>query len=255
MKVTIQECSAEEEEEVIIRCRGIDERISRLLKALQSDQEKLTVFDGEKMHQVQLRDICYFEAVDNRVFAYLDTKVFEIHSKLYELEQQYGNADFFRVSKSVIVNLSKVDHFSPMFQGRMDACMTNKEHVVISRQYVSLLKVRLGLKKLEGRRNMTKFEFVLNKFYEITAWSLFAAVAMTVLNGDYDTVPASLLWQIPVLSFLGALSSLIYPWDRSMTRKEFVIRIAIHYLIMNGIGLVVAACLAGLIFMSRCRLL
>ena len=30
---------------------------------------------------------------------------------------------------------------------------------------------------------MTKFEFVLNKFYEITAWSLFAAVAMTVLNG------------------------------------------------------------------------
>ena len=37
---------------------------------------------------------------------------------------------------------------------------------------------------------MTKFEFVLNKFYEITAWSLFAAVAMTVLNGDYDTVPA-----------------------------------------------------------------
>ena len=84
---------------------------------------------------------------------------------------------------------------------------------------------------------MTKFEFVLNKFYEITAWSLFAAVAMTVLNGDYDTVPASLLWQIPVLSFLGALSSLIYPWDRSMTRKEFVIRIAIHYLIMNGIVL------------------
>ena len=51
MKVTIQECSAEEEEEVIIRCRGIDERISRLLKALQSDQEKLTVFDGEKMQQ------------------------------------------------------------------------------------------------------------------------------------------------------------------------------------------------------------
>lgn len=84
---------------------------------------------------------------------------------------------------------------------------------------------------------MTKFEFVLNKFYEITAWSLFAAVAMTVLNGGYDTVPASLLWQIPLLSFLGALSYLIYPWDRSMTRKEFVIRIAIHYLIMNGIVL------------------
>ena len=84
---------------------------------------------------------------------------------------------------------------------------------------------------------MTKFEFVLNKFYEITVWSLFAAIAMTALNGGDDMVSASILWQIPVLSFLGALSSLIYPWDRSMTRKEFVIRIAIHYMIMNGIVL------------------
>ena len=48
---------------------------------------------------------------------------------------------------------------------------------------------------------MTKFEFVLNKFYEITVWSLFAAIAMTVLNGGDDMVPASILWQIPVLSF------------------------------------------------------
>ena len=83
---------------------------------------------------------------------------------------------------------------------------------------------------------MTKFEFVLNKFYEITVWSLLASVVMTLISKS-DMIPASLLWQIPLLSFLGALSSLIYPWDRSMTRKEFVIRIAIHYLIMNGIVL------------------
>ena len=81
---------------------------------------------------------------------------------------------------------------------------------------------------------MSKFEFVLNKFYEITAWSLLASVVMTLISKS-DMIPSSLLWQIPLLSFLGALSSLIYPWDRSMTRKEFVIRIAIHYLIMNGI--------------------
>ena len=82
---------------------------------------------------------------------------------------------------------------------------------------------------------MTKFEFVLNKFYEITAWSLLASVVMTLISKS-DMIPSSLLWQIPVLSFLGALSSLIYPWDRSMTRKEFVIRIAIHYLIILGGG-------------------
>lgn len=68
---------------------------------------------------------------------------------------------------------------------------------------------------------MTKFEFVLNKFYEITVWSLFAAIAMTALNGGDGMVSASILWQIPLLSFLGALSSLIYPWDRR-DRKSVV---------------------------------
>ncbi len=81
---------------------------------------------------------------------------------------------------------------------------------------------------------MTRFEFVLNKFYEINAWTLFAAIIMVLVSGS-DTVPASLLWQIPLLSFLGAVSSLIYPWNRSMTKPEFIIRVAIHYLIMNGI--------------------
>lgn len=84
---------------------------------------------------------------------------------------------------------------------------------------------------------MSKFEFVLNKFYEITAWSLFAAIVMTLLNGGDGMVPASILWQIPLLSFLGALSSLIYPWDHSMTKKELVLRVIAHYFIMNGIVL------------------
>ena len=44
---------------------------------------------------------------------------------------------------------------------------------------------------------MTKFEFVLNKFYEITAWSLFAAVAMTTSrrrwNGSASILADSVL--------------------------------------------------------------
>ena len=149
MKVTIEECR-EGEEEVIIRCHAIDARISRLLEALQPEPEKLAVFHGEQMRQVQLQEVCYFEAVDNRVFAYLDRDVFEVRAKLYELEQRYAGMEFFRISKSVLVNLEKVDHFSPLFQGRLNACMTNGEHLVISRQYVTLLKIRMGLKQ-EGR--------------------------------------------------------------------------------------------------------
>ena len=59
---------------------------------------------------------------------------------------------------------------------------------------------------------MSRFEFIANKFYEITAWSLLASVVMTLISKS-DMIPSSLLWQIPLLSFLGAVSCLIYPWD------------------------------------------
>ena len=49
---------------------------------------------------------------------------------------------------------------------------------------------------------MTKFEFVLNKFYEITAWSLFAAVALSGLNGEYETGRPSLFCQHALMCFL-----------------------------------------------------
>lgn len=65
--------------------------------------------------------------------------------KLYELERRFSGTDFFRVSKSVILNLAKVRNFSPDFNGRFEALMKNGERVGISRQYVPLLKNKLGL--------------------------------------------------------------------------------------------------------------
>lgn len=95
----------------------------------------------------------------------------------------------------------------------------------------------LEINRREKKWVMTRFEFVLNKFYEITVWSLFAAAILSALNGVDNRIPASVLWQIPLVSFLGALSTMIYPWDRSMTKKEFIIRVGLHYLLINAIVL------------------
>lgn len=145
MKITIQDCSSEEEEEIIIRCRSVDESLLKLIYSLKAGREKLTVSKGEKIFQVQPSEIYYFEAVDNRVFAYMEKEVFDTKSKLYELEKQLENTDFFRASKSVIINLAKVKNICPAFNGRFEACMKNGEKLIVSRQYVPYLKSKLGL--------------------------------------------------------------------------------------------------------------
>ena len=145
MKITIQDIGPGEEEEIIVRCRSLDEVLLRMIHELKTRRGKFTVTDNDKIRQVDAGDIYYFEAVDNKVFLYLEQEVFEIRYKLYEIEAQYQNTDFFRASKSVIINLSKVRQFAPDFGGRFEAQMMNGEKLMISRQYVPGLKKRLGM--------------------------------------------------------------------------------------------------------------
>ena len=145
MKITIQDCPPEEEDEIIVRCKQVDEHLLKLIYSLKMGREKLTVSKGDRIFQVQPSDIYYFEAVDNKVFACMEKEVFDIRNKLYELEERLKNTDFFRASKSTIINLAKVKDICPAFNGRFEVRMENGEKLIVSRQYVPYLKDKLGL--------------------------------------------------------------------------------------------------------------
>lgn len=145
MKITIQDLPDGEEEEIIVRCRGMDEQLMKLVYALRAGREKLTVSREDRLFQISPSSVYYFEAVDNKVFAYLDKDVYETKYKLYELEDKLSGTDFFRASKSTVVNLAMVESLSPAFNGRFEARMKNGERLIISRQYVPVLKEKLGL--------------------------------------------------------------------------------------------------------------
>ena len=145
MKITIEDRLDGQEDEIIIRCKQMDEHLLKLVYAIKAGSEKLTATRGTDIVQVAPKDIFYFEAVDNKVFLYLEKEVYETKLKLYELEERFVGTDFLRVSKSVIMNLSKVKSLSPAFNGRFEATMKNGEKVIVSRQYVPVLKEKLGL--------------------------------------------------------------------------------------------------------------
>ena len=145
MKITITEPGEGEEDEIIVRCRHMDQQLLKLIYAIKAGRERITALQDGDYFQVAPDEIYYFEAVDSKVFLYLEKEVYATKLKLYELEEIFRNTDFFRASKSCIVNLSKVKRLSPAFNGRFEALMRNGERVIISRQYVPVLKQKLGL--------------------------------------------------------------------------------------------------------------
>ena len=85
------------------------------------------------------------ESVDKKVFAYCSQSVYEVKEKLYQVEELSEMLPFMRISKSMIINLDKIRHISPTLGGRFEALLDNDEKVIISRQYVPLLKDKLGV--------------------------------------------------------------------------------------------------------------
>lgn len=145
MKITIIDRNDGEEDEIIIKCRQLDEPLMKLIRAVKAGQEQIVGTKDGKIMRIAPKDIYYFEAVDNRIFLYTEKDVYETKYKLYELEERFRGADFLRTSKSVIMNLAKVKSFAPVLGGRFEANMKNGEKLVISRQYVPVLKEKLGL--------------------------------------------------------------------------------------------------------------
>lgn len=144
MKITIETPEQGKEDEIIIRCAELDDDVIALIMRLRSGKNRFAGYSDDGMTMLAMKDIYYFEAVDNKVFAYCEKAVYEVRKKLYELEEM-PSEDLVRISKSVIVNISYIDRLVPMFSGKLEAKLTNGESVIISRQYVGGLKQKLGI--------------------------------------------------------------------------------------------------------------
>lgn len=145
MKITILDTAPGEEEEIIMKCNQMDDKLMQLVNQFKRGSDKLNVYRDGDIHLIEPQEIYYFETVDQRVYAYCASEVYEIRSRIYELEEALAAKDFFRASKSVLLNLNVIKSLSPAFGGRFEAVLKNDEHVIISRQYVSILKEKLGL--------------------------------------------------------------------------------------------------------------
>jgi len=144
LKIVIDKPQDGEEEHIVVKCHNISPELLSVLNSLKAQGNSLIAYIGNEIHKVDPPDILYIESVDNKTFLYCEGNVYESRQKLYELEEILSN-DFLRISKSVIVNLSKVKSLIPSMSGRLDAILSSGERVVISRQYVGNLKKNFGI--------------------------------------------------------------------------------------------------------------
>lgn len=140
IQIKIETHESQEEIEIVIKCLNNDERIERLTQLIQQQFLQLSGKKDDKHYLLYADDLFYVEAVNNRTFLYDEHAVYECEHKLYEIEVILQNTNFLRISKHLIVNISKIQFVRALFNGRFEATLMNNEKVIVNRHYAKQFK-------------------------------------------------------------------------------------------------------------------
>ncbi len=145
MKISIQEGPEFGETEITVRCREATPQILNMIATLRAFDQKLTGIKDGQTFLLEAEEVLYADTADKRTFLYTADGVYETPLRLYELEERLMARDFFRATKSSVVNFNQIKSIRPDFGGRMQLFMTNGESLFVSRQYVPAIKKKLDL--------------------------------------------------------------------------------------------------------------
>ncbi len=151
MKIRIEVDERIEEDEVIVRCRKLNEEVSNIQKAITeiiSQKIQITFYKDNVEYYISLSEILFFETEDANIRAHTCDNIYQVKYKLYELEEILPN-NFMRISKSTILNINHIYSITRnLTSSSIVEFQNTHKQVYVSRHYYKPLKFKL----LEKRR-------------------------------------------------------------------------------------------------------
>ncbi|KRM09904.1 LytTR family DNA-binding domain-containing protein [Paucilactobacillus suebicus] len=145
MKVKLEIDAGIQDSEVIIRAPKYDadiQQIQDLIQQQNAAKESFEFYKGATQYYLEIGSIMFFETEDRQVLAHTATDVYNVHLRLYELEQRLP-IEFIRVSKSAIVNVSKILALTKSLSNCLIQFENSPKEIYASRKYYRPLQDRL----------------------------------------------------------------------------------------------------------------
>jgi DNA-binding LytR/AlgR family response regulator len=141
MKIDIDIDKRYEEIKVILRSNEMNDETIEILEKLKTTKNKYILGKSDKkVYIVGIKDIYFFYSENQKVFVETEDFRYEVDERLYEIEENFKNTSFIRVSKFSIVNLKKVKNIDMSFSGNLTINFINGKKESISRRYISKIK-------------------------------------------------------------------------------------------------------------------
>jgi len=147
VKCVIEIVESLAEDEVVIRCRAVNDavrNIQQTLSHLSAPAPDITFFKEDREFYFPLDEVLFFETEGEHIYAHTASDAFLVKYRLYELEELLPRA-FVRAAKSAIINTAKVYSVTRnLTAANLVNFRGSHKHVYVSRGYYGLLRQRLS---------------------------------------------------------------------------------------------------------------
>lgn len=142
MKFRIEMGDEIQENEIVLRCRAIDDEILELQRQISNMTTlsgKLEVFSDQTDYYISYSEILFLETDGSRVMVHTKDQIFCTKQKLFELEEILPGY-FMRVSKSTILNTREIRCIHKNITGASEIEFSGSvKKTYVSRNYYKVL--------------------------------------------------------------------------------------------------------------------
>ena len=144
MKLQIEEIPDLLETEIIIRCKEVDSKINKISNYIRTSYITIQGKIDNTKYVLNLDDIYYFETVENHTYAYTEKEVYGVNYKLQEIISLVEKTSFIQISRTMVLNINKIETVKHLVNGRINATLANNEKMIISRVYANAFKKKIN---------------------------------------------------------------------------------------------------------------
>lgn len=149
MKVEVIQDHSYSKPKVIIYTDEITDEVLRLVKNISLFVEENPILgksvNTQNVHVIYPEDIIKVYASNQKVFVVTNEDEFQVKSRLYEIEEQLSKFKFIRISKSEIINRSKMLKMDLSIHGTICVYLEGDKKAFVSRRYVTKIKEEIGI--------------------------------------------------------------------------------------------------------------
>ena len=140
MILKLEQKTTQKDIEITITYPQKNKKIERLISLIKSVDMQIECYTDDSTKIINVSDIYFIESVDGKTIVCCENDKYIVKSRLYQIYEKIIDKGFIQISKYCIININKLDKFKPIDNYRLEAVLSNKTHLCVTRKYIAGIK-------------------------------------------------------------------------------------------------------------------